>query len=86
MKLRWTDERSYAEVFEANDVASFIDFQVVFERNHGGTLDALHDTDAAQMQRSAENWWRGVYDSWRWSAALNAMIMTVCDALGRESC
>ena len=146
MKLRWTDEHSYAETFEANDTTSFIEngtaalrvfraatgrrvhrgeihqnefwgvapnlhleigglwygpghiehtdsglaflnsFQVRFERDHASTLDALHATDAAQMVRSSETWWRGVYDAWRWSNAINAMIMAVCDGLGRETC
>lgn len=142
MKLRWTDERSYAETFEAVDEAGFIangtaalrvfrvvtgrsvhrgeihayefwgmppklhlevdgrwfgpghiahtdsgtavfePFQVMFERNIASTVDALHALDAAQIERSAVRWWQGVYDSWRWSGALDAMIMTVGDILG----
>lgn len=141
MKLRWTDGRTYAETFTANDEQSFIDngtpalrvfrvatgrmvhrgevhrnefwgvipqlhievdgrwftpghiqhtdsgtaffnpFQVVFPRNMADTVEDLHASDAAQIVESSAKWWQGVYDCWRWSGALDAMIMGVGDKL-----
>lgn len=57
------------------------EFQVVFRHNVAPTLDAMHAADAEQIATSAATWWRGVVDAWRWSGAIDAMIMEVGDML-----
>lgn len=57
-------------------------FRTVFRENFASTLEALHAFDAAQMRESAERWWRGCYDCWRWGRALNDLSTDVGDMLG----
>ena len=63
------------------DVSFFKPFRVIFRHNTADTIEAMNERDAAQLATSAANWWRGVYDCWRWSGALDAMIMEVGDML-----
>ena len=63
------------------DVSFFNPFRVMFRHNTADTIEAMNERDAAQLATSAANWWRGVYDCWRWSGAIDAMIMEVGDML-----
>lgn len=143
MKLRWSNGRDYADVFDAVDEETFIanglaalrvfrlathrqvhrgeihrnelwfdhpelhvqfdgdrwmspgtikrgdrwsyfdPFRVLFLHNTAGTIDEINAADAAQLTQSASRWWAGCVDAYRWSGALDAMLMTVDDVLRR---
>lgn len=81
---RWLAPGHIAYAGGNNNWAYFTPFRTVFRYNHAPTADALHELDAVQLHGSADNWWRGVYDCWRWSGAIDHLINEVGDMLETE--